>query len=442
MMICSVTDRRFELKKGIAMHWLVLIVLAILNAGLLLAQEDEEMPPGDGPECMPASFETGYDKFKSDSITTKQIQIWYSFGQEEYKHEQWKRAIPYYWKVLVNDPGNTYKVVYSKLAKAYFELTKSEEANKTTYLDSTLLIVYRGLKKYPDYGGLHFRAGSIHRTLGRTQCAIPHYEALVEASPDEASYLEILSELYFQSNDERAIEMMEKVVKLDPNNSGARDKVIAMMSAMGMDPYEKMKSTFAEEPGNVDNSLKLGKEAYIRGEYKIALDALTAVLANDAQNLMALEYKAKTLEQEQPNAAIAEYNKILAIDPKSVETHCAVARVYGDQGKFSSARSNVYQAQRIDPNYGESYMVMGEILEASVTRCSADRSGKGYSYDDKLVFEKAAAEYKRAAAKDPNYASKGNSRYNQMKPFFRSAEDKHLNNYRENLKDPCYSWIN
>ena len=430
------------MKKGIATHLIMLVILAVLSGGFLFAQDEEDMPPGEDVECKPASFETGYDKFKSDSITTQQIQIWYSFGQEEYKHEQWKRAIPYYWKVLVNDPGNTYKVVYSKLAKAYFELTKSEEANKTAYLDSTLLIVYRGLEKYPNYAGLHYRAGSIHRTLGRTQCAIPHYEALVAASPEESSYLEILSELYFQSNDERAIEVMEKVVKLDPDNSGARDKVIAMMSAMGMDPYEKMKTTFEEEPGNVDNSLKLGKEAYVRGELETALKALSAVLETDANNLVALEYKAKTLEQDQPNAAIAEYNKILAINPKNAVTHCAVARVYSDQGKFTLARSNVRQAQRIDPNYGESYMVMGEILEASVSKCSAGRSGKGYSYDDKLVFEKAAAEYKRAAAKDPNYASKGNSRYSQMKPFFRSAEDKHLNNYRENLKDTCYSWIN
>lgn len=419
----------------------MIVMLAVLSHGFAFAQEDDEMPPGEAVKCKPESFETGYDKYKSDSISTQQIQIWYSFGQEEYKHQQWKRTIPYYWKVLVNDPAGTYKVVYSKLAKAYFELTKSEEDNKTAYLDSTLLIVYRGLEKYPDYAGLHFRAGSIHRTLGRTQCAIPHYEALVEASPEEASYLEILSELYFQSNDERAIEMMEKVVKLDPNNAGARDKVIAMMSAMGMDPYEKMKSTFTEEPGNVENALKLGKEAYVRGEYEIALKALTSVLATDANNLVALEYKAKTLEQDQPNAAIAEYKKILAIDPKSVETHCAVARVYADQGQFTSARSNVRQAQRIDPNFGESYMVMGEILEAAVSKCSAGRSNKGYSYDDKLVFEKAAAEYKRAAAKDGNYAAKGNSRYNQMKPFFRTAEDKHLNNYRENLKDACYSWI-
>ncbi len=433
------------MKKGLLQHtfWHLLLLAFIgLSVNSVLAQDDDEMPPGDDVPCKPESFDTEYDQFKSDSVTTQQVQIWYSFGQEEFKHEQWKRAIPYYWKVLMNDGVGTYKVVYSKLAKCYFELTKSETDQKTAYLDSTLLIVYKGLEKHPQYAGLHFRAGSIHRTLGRTTCAIPHYEALTSISKDQVSYWKTLAQLYFTNRDERCLEIQKKVIDMKPNDPAERDLLARMMAAFGMDPFVAQVTTFRQDPTNIDNALAVGKEAYNRGEYGLADSALTAVLGAQPQNIEALEFHARTYESlDRKNDAIAQYRKILAIDPKSAKTHCAIAMVLVDQGKFSSARSNVYQAQRIDPNFGQSYMVMAYIYEEAVSHCQSKRSGKELSYDDKLIYEKAGAEYRKAGRVDPNFKTRADSRNTNLRPFYRTKEDKHLYNYRENVKDACYSWI-
>ncbi|MGH1365477.1 MAG: tetratricopeptide repeat protein [Calditrichia bacterium] len=424
-----------------------LLMIAFLFAGMqsLFAQDelDDEMDSGEEVVCTPSNFETPYEKFQSDTIPQKQIQIWYSFGQEEFKHEQYKKSIPYYWKVLVNDKVGTYKVVYSKLAKAYFELTKTDEANKTTYLDSTLLIIYRGLEKHPDYVSLHYRAGNLQRTLGRPTCAVPHYEALVASKPEEKSYLSTLAKLFFQMEDERSLELQEKVTELDPSDTKASKDLLSMYNFFGKDPMELMESQYTKNPEDPKVAFAFGKEAVTVGEFEKAIPALQNTIKADAKHVDAMRYMAQAYEGlSQYSDAVTQYKTILNLDPKNVDVLCSIASAYISLNQYGSAFKHLSQAKRIDPNNGLPYMVTAFAYENAISYCSNKRSSRELIYDDKLAYERAAGQY-RQAAKDPKYKGQANERYNQLRDngFFRNKEEKFMKNNRENIADACLKGI-
>lgn len=417
-----------------------LALLLTLSAAPLFAQDDmEEGAVAEAQNCKPADLSTPYDASQSDTISQKQINIWYSFGSEEFKHEQYKRAVPYFWKVVINDKDGTFKVVYSKIATCYFELAKGEE-NQTAYLDSTLIAVYRGLEKYPDYVTLHYRAGSIFSTMGKTQCAIPHYEALVAANPQEVSYLKALAGLLFQIQDERCIQYQKKVVELQPDDAEANNLLIQMYQSFGFDPIDPIRDAFLNDTTNVANAMRYGNEAFIIGQYKEALRAANAAIKKEPNNVAALELKAKSYEAlDNTSEAISTYREVLKIDPKNTAVLCNIARNYLRLNNFAQAQAQVGQAKRVDPNNGEPYMVMAEIYIAAAEYCSNKRGENKYNLDDKLVFEKAVEELKKAE-RDPNYRAAANTRRNGLKDFVRTKEDIFMNP-RTSIKDECYSWI-
>ncbi|HQU73564.1 MAG: tetratricopeptide repeat protein [Calditrichaeota bacterium] len=414
-----------------------LTLFLLLSLSAIFAQET-----GTGaPDCKPASFETPYEKFKSDTVGQRQLSIWYSFGRENLKHEAYRKTIPYYWKVLINDQTGQFKVVYSKLATCYFELAKSEEGNRAALMDSCLLVTYMGLEKYPDNVTLHYMGGIVQRTLDNTECAIPHYEALVSANPKEKGYLRILADLYFSVNDQRSLDAIDRYLELAPEDAQAQSLKISMMESFGIDPLVAYKEAFDRDNNNLDAALKYGKEALEVGESEEAVRAFSAAVATEPLNTRALSGLARAYENlGQTSKAIENYRKIIDIDPDNQDILCATAAAYSAQKQFSTAASYINRAKQVNREYGLPYIVMGDILVQAAESCFKSRGESNYSYDDKLVFERARSEYARAK-NDGNFASRATSLVTGLAPFVRSKEDKFMHNNRETLRDGCYSWL-
>ena len=423
----------------------ILLLSLLLGSAVptLFAQEDDFEEPEE-VVCKPENMQTPYDAQKTSDVTEQQLGIWYNYAREYYKlakygdnPETFKDAIPYFWKVIVNDTTGRFKVAYSRLAECYLQFN---------YSDSALIVIYRGLEKYPDYTKLHYQAAQIQRTLGHVRCAIPHYEALVKASSQDPkalkNYYTILAQLYFQINDERAIEAQQKVVELDPTNVEAATLLAHMMDQMGMNSLEALEKAFLLDTTNVQNARRYGKAAFEANEYTKAMRAFRAILAVDPKNVEAMTYIGRSYEGlDQTSRAIKTYKKILNIDPKNLNTLCSIADLYSRLNNFQTARTYVRKALKINPNFGLAYMIMGSIYENAVSYCSDKRGKAGYTYDDKLVFERAIAEYRKAAKRDPNVASSAKSRIKMLEPFKRTQEEIFLHNNRKKITDPCYSWI-
>ena len=410
-------------------------MLLILIVGLpVLAQIGELDELAEDVQCIPDSFNTIYDQFKEEGVSETQIAIWYSLAQEEYKYKKYKRALPYFWKILMNDNTGKFKVVYSKIADSYFRLNQP---------DSTLLVAYMGLEKYPDRKTLHYWAGLIHDKLGHVECAIPHYEKLVTIDPKNKSYWAKLAILYFNNDDERAIEAQQKVSELDPSDVEASRLIAQFTVHFGGDPLQILKETWLKDTTNTENAYRYGKEAFDAGQYQEAIRPFEAILIQDSRNTTAMEYIGRSYEAlDKNNMAISIYKDILKIEPKNINVMFLISSIYSSQNQFTTARSYINKARRIDPSDGMPHLIMAGVYENAVAYCSASRSKRELTYDDKLVYKKAVDEYNKAS-RDPNYAADANRRAKQLANanLLPTKEDYFMHNNRSEPKEECYSWM-
>lgn len=413
---------------------MLLIVVFCFQFSYGQFDELEEELLGVEVKCEPDSFNTVYDKFKLDTVSEQQVAIWYSLAQEEYKYDNFRRALPYFWRVLMNDNSARFRIVYSKIANCYFRLNE---------IDSTLLVSYMGLQKHPDYVQLHYWAGLVYDRRGNALCAIPHYEKLVELNPENKDYWVKLAELYFSVRDEKAIDAQQKVVELDPDNAEARKRLADIINYFGGDPLKALRDTWLVDPGNIEYAFNYGKEAYDAGKYQEAIEPFKAILDKDPRHTTAMEYLARCYEAlNQMNQALKYYNDILKIEPQNIKVMCLIASLQGRQNEFARAHSVIQRAKRIDSNHGLPHIVMAEIYENAVTYCTNARSKRETTYDDKLVYRLAVEEYE-IAARDPNYAADANRRARQLSNanLLPTTEDYFMHKNRLKPRDECYAWI-
>jgi tetratricopeptide (TPR) repeat protein len=412
------------------------LFIFFLSTNILYAQiEDDEFDlEKEEVVCVPESLNTVYDTYDFSGVSFDNIRQWYSFGSEYYKNKNYKPALPYLWKVFINDSTKYARNAARKMADSYFQLQQA---------DSTLIVCYRGLKIFPDHVILHYFAGFIQDNLGKVDCAVPHYEAMVEDNPEKAEYLEKLAFLYYKQEKEKAIEVQTKLVDLEPTNSKYAND-LALYSEYfygaggGLDAYKK---AWENDPKNIDFAFKYGKAAYNAGEYKAALIPLNAVVNKNPDHTEAHQLIAMCDESlENYNEAIVEYKKILKTEPDNAEIMCAIASDYRNINQFSNARYWVNKALKAKPGFGLARMIMAEVYESAVPYCQ-NKNNRKRKYDDGLVYELAKSEYQKAL-KDPNYKADARRRINSLKPYLPTEEEKFMNQNRKNLKDPCYtSWI-
>ena len=408
----------------------------LISANLMFAQfEDDEVEELQTEIfCVPDTILTSYDNKDYGDVSLNDIRHWYSFGYEYYKNKNYNAAIPYLWKVFINDSTKYARMAIGKLADSYFNLQQA---------DSTFIACYRGLEKYPDYVILHYYAGFLQDNLGNAECAIPHYEALVADNPEGEEYLEKLAFLYYKKGNEKSIEVQTQLTNLAPTNSKyANDLALYSEHFYGAGGgLEAFKKAWENDPENMDFAFKYGKAAYEAGEYRAALMPLNKVIDKNPKNKKAHEIIALCDEcLEQYSHAIEEYKKILEIEPNNAEIMCSIANDYKFLNQFQNGKYWVNRALQAKPGFGLAYIIMAEIYESAVTYCQ-NKDQRKRKYDDGLVYEKAMDEY-RKALNDPNYKSDARRRLNNLKPYLPTDEEKFMNQNRKTLKEDCYnSWI-
>lgn len=426
------------MKKASVIILMTISFAFLLSEKSLYAQIDDDDIFGQEKvetNCVPESISTAYDKINYGEVSLDDLRQAYSFGSEYYKNKNYKAALPYLWKVFINDSTKYARNAIRKIADSYFKLQQA---------DSTFIACYRGLEKYPDHVILHYFAGFLQDNLGRSACALVHYEALVADNPEKTEYLEKLAFLYYKQEDQKAIEVQEKLTKLDPTNSEyANTLALYMEHFLGRGGgLEAFKQAWENDPNNMDAAFKYGKAAYDAGEYKTALIPLTKVVEKDPNNNEAHKFIAMADESlENYNHAISEYKKILETDPENADIMISISIDYRYLEQFPSALYWANKALSAKPGYGLAYITKAEIFEAAVPYCQ-DQGNRKRKYDDGLVYEMAQNEY-RKAMDDPNYKADARRRMNNLQPYLPTDEEKFMNQDRKDLKDSCYtSWIN
>lgn len=425
-----------------------IFIVGIILVTNSLAQFDDEFAEDEFEEviCIPENMQTVYDtQVYADSA--QPLGLLYNFGYEYYKNKSYKEALPYLWRVFIADSTKYARNAIRYISRMYFDQGQA---------DSTLISCYRGLEKFPNIVTLHYYAGILQNKLGKSICAIPHYEELVKsneaditkASTDQRkidSYIEnlkTLAYLYYKTEDERAIELQQKAVNMNPENSELSNTLAQYNDYF----YGKGAGTAAyrqawlNDPENLDLALKYGEAAAQSDTVENALDPLNKVI-NHQPSQKAYEIRANVYENlSQYSRAIADLKKALDFKTDDVNIMIKIAVNYKLSNNFKNAKYWVNRALRTRSNYGLAYITMGEIYEAAVVYCM-NTNNEDLTMEHKMVYALAHKEYNKAK-RDPGFRSKARTKQNYVKPLMPTKEDEFMNKGAK-INSPCYtSWIN
>ena len=269
------------------------------DEGLLLGEEEESK---EDIVCIPEDLSTPYDNHLFSGDVELEVRKAYSFGREYHKNKNYADALPLLWKVFVNDSGKYANSAVGLVAECYFNLNM---------VDSTLIACYKGLERFPDNQKLHYYAGFLQNQLGRSSCAIPHYEALVEQNPDNGPYLDTLAKLYNKTGQcEKAIEVQNKYVAQFPDDAGGSQNLAIYSAACGESSKDAWKKAWEADKTNFLAGRNYARSAIDEGSYQESLEPLTTIIDSEAT---AQDYKLRASAYEnmgQNSKAIDDLNEL------------------------------------------------------------------------------------------------------------------------------------
>ncbi|MEJ2052872.1 MAG: tetratricopeptide repeat protein [Calditrichaceae bacterium] len=414
---------------------IVLIILGIFLffvTGFAQFEDDDLLLEPVNISCSPDTLRTPYDQYKQMDLKENDLKMWYSFGSEYYKQQDYKAALPYLWRVFINDTSKMGQLAIRKIADAYFNLQM---------VDSTLIACFRGLENYPDLSSLHYYAGILQMNLGKNECAIPHYEFLVKNHPENESYLDKMGYLYYKMDDERAIDIQKKLVALAPDNAEYHTRLAFYMEYFGFDALNDLRIAYDKNPDNMNVAKQLAKSELNAGNYSKAAELFTRILKNVSEQPALLKSRAQAYEgMGDYRKAISDYKTFLNKKPNDLEAMCAIATDYKFLNKFAEGKYWVKKAAGANSQSGLPHIVMAEIYEAAVI-FTQNTENRGRKLDDGLVYQRAIAEYEKAA-NDPAYTAYANDRIKLLEPLKPTREELFFANGDTKLKSESYtSWI-
>jgi tetratricopeptide (TPR) repeat protein len=408
-----------------------ILILFILSSfvfaqdeGLLLGEEEEESQ--ESVVCIPEDLSVIYDNYHFTGDVNLEVRKAYSFGREYHKNKNYASALPLLWKVFVNDSAKYANSSIGLVAECYFNEKK---------IDSTLIACYKGLERFPDNQKLHYYAGFIQNQLGRSACAIPHYEALVDQNPKNQSYLSTLAFLYFKEGDKKAIEVQNKVVSLYPDDPNAGEALANYMSSFGESAKAAWKQAWENDKTNYDAGQSYAKSAIEEGSYEEALDPLNIIIASKPT---AVDYKLRASAYEnlgQNSKAVDDLNEWLKLEPDNADIMLFVAVNYMYMKRYTTSNNWIGQALRKKSGYGKAYITRGELYEYMVSACQGPKT----ALEDKLVYEEAIKAYQQAT-NDLLFRSQAKTKINNLKPFTRTKEEIFMEPNIK-VKNSCYEFL-
>jgi tetratricopeptide (TPR) repeat protein len=235
-----------------------------------------------------------------------------------------------------------------------------------------------------------FFIGEADRMLGSTADAVGALERAENLDPANGAVLSNLVDVYLAvGRTEDAQRVANRAVQLHPKEAFAFEALgAAQLSAGKLDDARRaFQQAIALDPKDVRAKILTGRSylADKRPNADLALAQFNSVLAGDPKNTEALSAKAEALAQKNDVAgAAAALEQVVKLQPDSVEPELAVAQLYFSKNLVSQGRDALARAIKEHPKSPQPF-----ALEAAF-----DAKAKNYA--------QAAKEYESALALTPD----------------------------------------
>jgi tetratricopeptide (TPR) repeat protein len=355
----------------------------------------------------------------------------WSFGYENYKNKQYERAIPYFRAVTGLDTARVFKErSFRYLGMCHFQLSQ---------FDSALTTWRAGLNLYPDDLYLNQRMGHLLSTMDRGSEAITHYVAAVGIDAQDYESWKQLGQLYVKEEDcEKAIEAYEKYLEGSPDDGITKSLVSELLAQCYDDPQlviDKKVEIAKAEADNTQVRLEIA-DLYMRQQkYADAIQWYKEYSSLKPEDTFGMEQIARAYELMQKfSEALTWLKKIVAVKPNDKRTLAKISQIYSDLSQFENARTYANRALQVDGAFGAGWIALGQAYEKSAGKCSDEAK-----WDEKLVYELAYQQYKRAA-QDPAYKGDADRHIQYASNYLPTKEDVFMHSAKAPTKE-CYGWI-
>lgn len=270
--------------------------------------------------------------------------------------------------------------LYYERAKAYLDL---KDGNKA------LVDIFKAIKLKPEESKYYVAQGDAYLLVGNArQCKSALEQAVQLDSKNTEAYLKLAELALYFKDYEQVLMQLQKAGDIDPGNAKAwfirgfalKEKGDTLNSIKGFQKAIDLKQDY------FDAYIQLGM-LYTVKKNRLALDYLTNAANLRPESIEPLYFKGLYYQEtEQLNEAMAEYHKLLKLDPSNKFAnfnlgyiHFFYLKVFGEAIKYFS------RAIELDPAYVEAWY------------------NRGYSYELSGDVNRARADYNKALELKPGY---------------------------------------
>ncbi|HEY0307664.1 MAG TPA: tetratricopeptide repeat protein [Acidobacteriaceae bacterium] len=259
------------------------------------------------------------------------------------------QAIENYKMALNADPSSPY--LQSGLADVYFRLGRIREAIEAAQDQ---------VKKDPNNLQAHTLLGRVYlRSLGdgatpqsaeMLQLAIHEYEIIVQLQPDSVENHLLLGQLYALNHDTPHAEAQFKAAQIaNPNAEEATLSLARLYTDQGdMQHAISVLSAVPVTSRSAQMESALGGLYDQTHQRKLAIENYRLALDQEPDNLDIRRALAQDLMQDlQDDAALAEYNRILATEPQDAQSYIRISDIQRRKGQYADSLSTLEKAKTL-----------------------------------------------------------------------------------------------
>lgn len=260
---------------------------------------------------------------------------------------------------LRNDPGETKNLIHELPLMADKMRNRLKEVKRRLKADN---IDYKTTAKTPDELKQRLAAlGYVGADMGKT-------EGKIISKKEIAAVIRVVNEGHFNKisgNTDKAIELYEKAIKMDPDMNGPYYELGDLFFARR--EYATAERYFRDYVKKVDGSSRgwssLGGVLVQLGKYDEAEPVIEKALLNNPDNYVALAnlgfvYFTDRLLDE----AETHFHRSLKINDEFAHAHMGLAGVYATTGRIDAAIDELNKTIALDPYYFKAYGQLGHLM--------------------------------------------------------------------------------
>ena len=387
----------------------------------------------------------------------------YQIYRNNYKQKNYEEALVS-WRKVFNECPSYNQNTFANGPKLYHERIKKDKENQLIYLD-TLMMIYDARIEYFERREYVLGKKGVDLLKYDPTRFTEVYEMLkvsVDALGNSTDPTVIVS--YFKALDD-VQRSSEEVTKQDVLDAYVAVSDIISYNMTNNKKYAKYYETAQINVENIfapyascDDLIKVFKERLEIGTDNISLlKKITSLLDKKdctenevfytaAIQLHELDPTAKSaydmgnmsIAKKNYSDAVSYYNQAIQLQEDvdyKASYYLKLAYTYQMRGSYSDARSAANSAASLKPEWGEPYLILGDIYVASASSCGSSNLERG------SVYWVAVDMFSKAKSIDNVLTNKANKRISTYSKYFPSKEDCFFNDIEAGSSYKVGCWI-